>query len=138
MVQLILRALNDAKTAYGSVELKLGSFFDEYSIQKLELDSSPDDFREEFTPFLGKIQSKVSSESSCSLKLICLDFDYQSLASVMKNIRKMKHVSLRSEIVDNVDHQIVLEMTCEYGTYMNQYHEQIYLTCFGFRHNSVT
>ncbi len=33
----------------------------------------------------------------------------------MKNIRKMKHVSLRSEVVDNVDHQIVLEMACENG-----------------------
>lgn len=58
MVKLVLRTLNDAKTAYGVVELRQGMFFQEYSLRSRQgivaVHSGEMD-----EPFLGKIQLKV-------------------------------------------------------------------------------
>ena len=76
-VQVVLRALNDAKTAFASVELQRGVFFQDYSFTPpARAESQPQlgqgqDSQAEEEPFLGKIPLRVGMNIFYILVISC-------------------------------------------------------------------
>ena len=66
-MQLILRTLNDAKTAFAAVELQRGVFFHEYGLEPASRSAAARNqgSQTEEEPFLGKVLLKVCPADLC-------------------------------------------------------------------------
>lgn len=45
----------------------------------------------------------------------------KSLGSILRNIKKMKNLSLKNEVQDGIEHQLIFELTCENGKLKSLY-----------------
>jgi hypothetical protein len=49
---------------------------------------------------------------------MCIYVDAQPLVGIVKGLRRMRMLSLRSEVLRGVEHQVVLELLCDLGENM--------------------